>query len=94
MVKPLSPRMHLLLHAPVSVKLWRLAGPNVVAVAMLNLVIFSDAWYVGQVGTTALASLALVFPLQTLVQMMSGGAIRGCHLCDGARIAQRECFKS
>ena len=53
----------MLLHAPVSVMLWRLAGPNVVAVAMLNLVIFSDAWYVGQVGTTALASLTLVFPL-------------------------------
>ena len=77
MVKPLSPRMHLLLQAPVSVMLWRLAGPNVVAVAMLNSIIFSDAWYVGQVGTTALASLALVFPFQTMMQMMSGGAIGG-----------------
>ena len=69
--------MQLLLYAPVAVMLWRLAGPNVVAVAMLTAVTFADAWYIGQVGTAALASLALVFPFQTLMQMMSAGAIGG-----------------
>ena len=69
--------MQLLLNGPVSVMLWRLAGPNVVAVAMFTSVMFADAWYIGQVGTVALASLALVFPFQTLIQMMAGGAIGG-----------------
>ena len=66
-----------MLDAPVSVMLWRLAGPNVVAVAMLPSVTFADVWYIGQVDTVALASLALVFPFQTLMQMMAGGAIGG-----------------
>ena len=57
--------------------LWRLATPNVLAVAMMTGVTFADAWYVGQLGTAALASLALVFPFLTLMQMMSGGAIGG-----------------
>lgn len=57
--------------------LWRLAGPNVVAVTMLTAVTFADAWYVGPLGAAALASLALVFPFQTLMQMMAGGAVGG-----------------
>ena len=57
--------------------LWRLAGPNVAAITILTSVTFADAWYVGQLGTVALASLALVFPFQTLMQMMAGGAIGG-----------------
>lgn len=77
MTTSISPRMQFLLDAPVPVMLWKLAGPNVIAVAMLTSVTFADAWYVGQVGTVALASLALVFPFQTLMQMMAGGAIGG-----------------
>ena len=69
--------MQLLLNGPVSVMLWRLAGPNVVAVAMFTSVMFADAWYISQVSKVALASLALVFPFQTLIQMMAGGAIGG-----------------
>lgn len=57
--------------------LLRLAAPNVFAVAMLTAVTFADAWYVGQLGTAGLASLALVFPFLTLTQMMAGGAIGG-----------------
>ena len=40
-------------------------------------VIFADAWFVGHLGTAALASLALAFPFLMLMQMMSGGAIGG-----------------
>lgn len=57
--------------------LWRLATPNVVAVALMTAVTFADAWYAGQLGTAALASLALAFPFLTLMQMMAGGAIGG-----------------
>ena len=67
----------LVLKAPVAQVLWRLATPNVVAVTMLTAVTVADVWYVGQLGTAALASLALVFPFQTLMQMMAGGAIGG-----------------
>ncbi|WP_282605128.1 MATE family efflux transporter [Pelagibius sp. Alg239-R121] len=66
-----------ILDAPVAKVLWRLATPNVVAVAMWTAVTFADAWYVGQLGTAALASLALAFPFLSLMQMMAGGAIGG-----------------
>ena len=57
--------------------LWRLAAPNVFAVAMMTAVTFADAWFVGQLGTEALASLALAFPFLTLMVMMAGGSIGG-----------------
>lgn len=66
-----------LLEAGPAKVLWRLATPNVVAVAMMTAITFADAWYVGQLGTAALAGLALAFPFLTLMQMMSGGAIGG-----------------
>lgn len=66
-----------LLEADVPKVLWRFATPNVIAVATMTAVTFADAWYVGQLGTAALASLALAFPFLTLMQMMAGGAIGG-----------------
>ena len=62
---------------PVAKALWRLATPNVFAVAMMIAATFADAWFVGRLGTTALASLALAFPFLTLIQMMAGGSIGG-----------------
>jgi putative MATE family efflux protein len=75
--KPLPPRLALLLHAPPGRVLWRLATPNVLTAALMVSVPIADAWFVGQLGTAALASLALVFPLQSLMLMMAGGAIGG-----------------
>ncbi|MGI9484862.1 MAG: MATE family efflux transporter [Geminicoccaceae bacterium] len=72
-----APGTQFLLEASITNVLWRLATPNVVAVAMMTAVTFADAWYVGQLGTIALASLALVFPFLSLMQMMAGGAIGG-----------------
>ena len=72
-----APSVRQLLDAPVANVLWRLATPNVFAVAMMTAVTFTDAWFVGQLGTAALASLALAFPFLTLMQMMAGGAIGG-----------------
>ena len=85
MPQPISPRMELMLRAPILAMLWKLAGPNVVAITMLTSVTFADAWYVGQLGTASLASLALVFPFQTLMQMMSAGAIGGGVTSSAAR---------
>ena len=72
-----SRRMHLLLDAPVMNMLWTLGAPNVTAIVILTSVAFADAWFVGRLGTAPLASLAIVFPFQTMMQMMAGGAIGG-----------------
>lgn len=55
----------------------RLATPNIVVVLAMSAVTIADAVFVAQLGTTALASLALVFPVQALMQMMSAGAMGG-----------------
>lgn len=72
-----SSRLQPLLQGPVSPMLLRLAAPNVAAVTLMASVTIGDALFVGQLGTASLASLALVFPFQTLMQMMSAGAIGG-----------------
>ncbi|MGB1006845.1 MAG: MATE family efflux transporter, partial [Thalassobaculaceae bacterium] len=66
-----------ILEAPVAPTLLGLAAPNVLAVAMMTAVTFADAWFVGFMGTADLASLALVFPFLTLMQMMAGGSVGG-----------------
>lgn len=77
MTTALSPRMQQILQGSIPRMLVRLAAPNVFAVATTTAVTFADVYYVGQLGTTALASLAIVFPFQTLMGMMSNGAIGG-----------------
>ena len=70
-----SPSLSILLDGPISYMLWKLAGPNIVGVVMMILVTFCDAWFVKDLGTVTLASLALVFPFQTLIVFMTAGAI-------------------
>ena len=72
-----SRQLSLLLEGSISQMLWRLTGPNVLGVVMTILVTFCDAWFVADSGTVALASLALVFPFQTLIVFMTAGAIGG-----------------
>jgi putative MATE family efflux protein len=55
--------------------LLRLAVPNMVALSMSVLVAVAETYYVGRLGTVALAAMALVFPLAMLTQMMSNGAM-------------------
>jgi len=57
--------------------LFRLAIPNVAAIITMTAIMLADASFVGKLGTTELASLALVFPFQSLMQMMGAGAIGG-----------------
>ena len=54
-----------------------LSAPNVLNVATQSLVLVADGWFVGLLGTAELAALALVFPAQTTLQMMSAGAMGG-----------------
>jgi len=70
-------RMERLLRGPILPTLTRLSGPNIAVAIATTLTTIADAWYVGHIGVTALASLALVFPVQSLMQMMSAGAMGG-----------------
>ena len=66
-----------LLTGPVLPTLVRLAAPNVLLALMQALVSFADTWFIGRLGTSALAGVALVFPIVILMQMMSAGAMGG-----------------
>ena len=66
-----------LLTAPILPTLLRLAAPNVLAMVMTVLVGIAETYYVGRLGTSPLAAMALVFPFAMLTQMMSAGAMGG-----------------
>jgi putative MATE family efflux protein len=63
--------------APILPTIWRLSLPNLVAMVATALVSVAETTYVGQLGTPALAGMALVFPMVMLQQMLSSGAIGG-----------------
>lgn len=62
---------------PIIPTLARLALPNVLAMVMTVLVGIAETYYVGRLGTTPLAAMALVFPFAMLTGMMSAGAMGG-----------------
>ena len=62
---------------PILRTLVKLAVPNVLAMVLTVLVGVAETYYVGRLGTTPLAAMALVFPLAMLTQMMSAGAMGG-----------------
>lgn len=70
-------RTRLLLSAPPGRLLIKLASPNALAFLVQSLVSIAEIWFIGQLGTRSLASIALAFPLLMLIQMMSGGATGG-----------------
>ncbi len=66
-----------LLHGPILSTLLRLAIPNVFAMAAATAVGIGETLYVGLLGKTALAAMALVFPFVMLMQMFSAGSMGG-----------------
>lgn len=66
-----------LLTAPIGPTLVRMAAPNIVSMVVSSLTIMAEAWFVGQLGTTPLAGLALAFPMMMLMGMLSAGAFGG-----------------
>lgn len=70
-------RMALLLEAPVGRTLAVLSAPNIAVSLTQTAVTLADAWYLGQIGIAPLAAVALVFPVQALMVMMSAGSIGG-----------------
>lgn len=73
----LDPRTRLLLEAPIAPTLLRLAAPNVLVMLAQAGVGLIETYFVGKLGTDALAGMALVFPVVMLMQMTSAGAMGG-----------------
>src|SRR5262245_30017744 len=57
--------------------LLRLTLPNLAAMLVTALVAVCETAYVGILGTTELAAIALAFPMVMLMQMLSAGAMGG-----------------
>jgi putative MATE family efflux protein len=73
----LDPRTKALLEAPIAPTLARLAIPNVITTVVQASTGLIETYFIGKLGTDALAGVALVFPGVMLMQMMSAGAMGG-----------------
>ena len=66
-----------LLRGAIAPALVRLAWPILVVLAVQTLVSVAETYFVGFLGTDAIAGVAHVFPLLMLMTMMSNGGIGG-----------------
>ncbi len=73
----MDPRTRALLHDPLTLTLLRLAAPNVLMSVVQASVGLIETYFVAELGTDALAGMALVFPILMFVQMVSAGAVGG-----------------
>jgi len=73
----MNPRTRVLLHGPIVPTLLRMAWPNVIIMFAQAATGLIETYWVGKLGTDALAGMALVFPGVMLMQMISAGAIGG-----------------
>ncbi|MDM0110889.1 MATE family efflux transporter [Variovorax sp. J22R133] len=73
----IDPRTRLLLEAPIVPTVLRLAAPNVLVMVAQACAGLVETYFVGKLGTDALAAMALVFPIVMLMQMTSAGAMGG-----------------
>src|SRR5262245_49831895 len=70
-------RTRQLVEAPMTPTLLRLAMPNVVVMVAQAIVSTCEVYFLGWLGTEALAGVSLVFPLIMLMQTMSAGGMGG-----------------
>lgn len=73
----LDPRTRRLLEEPIVPTLLRLGAPNVLIMLAQAAVGLIETFFVGKLGTDALAGMALVFPAVMLMQTISAGAFGG-----------------
>lgn len=66
-----------LLEGPIGPTLARLSAPNVIAMIVMAATSIAEGYFAGQMGVSALAGLALVFPFVMLTQMLSAGSMGG-----------------
>jgi putative MATE family efflux protein len=81
----MDPRTRMLLEAPVTRTIARLALPNVAVMVVQASIGLIETYFVAKLGLDALAGMALVFPLFMLLQMVSAGAMGGGILSAIAR---------
>jgi len=81
----MDPRTRVLLEAPIGRTVVRLALPNVAVMVVQAAIGLIETYWVGKLGTDALAGVALVFPLLMVTQMVSAGAMGGGILSSVAR---------
>jgi len=81
----MDPRTKLLLEAPVTRTIVKLALPNVAVMVVQASIGLIETYFVAKLGLDALAGMALVFPLFMLLQMVSAGAMGGGILSAIAR---------
>jgi len=75
----------MLLEAPVTRTILKLALPNVVVMTVQASIGLIETYFVAKLGLDSLAGIALVFPLFMLLQMVSAGAMGGGILSAIAR---------
>ncbi len=68
---------HPLLTAPIGRSLFRLAGPTTALMLVQILVAIAEIYFVGRLGTDALAGIALVVSFMTLMLNIANGAMGG-----------------
>jgi putative MATE family efflux protein len=73
----LDRRTRSLLEAPLLPLLLRLSAPNILLMVAQSATGLIETFWVGKLGTDALAGMSLVFPGVMLMQMISGGAMGG-----------------
>jgi putative MATE family efflux protein len=73
----MNPRTRRLLEAPLLAMLLKMSAPNLAVMLAQSSTGLIETWFVGHLGTDALAGMALVFPGMMLMQMMSAGAMGG-----------------
>ena len=78
-------RTRAMLTAPLLPTLLRLATPNVIGLFATTVMIGYDGVILGRLGASALAGVALVFPLSMLMLQMSAGGIGGATTAAVAR---------
>lgn len=66
-----------------------MAAPNAIAFLVQGTVSMAEVWFIGLLGTEALAAIALMFPAMMLMQMLSNGAIGGALSSSVARALGR-----
>ena len=86
--------LDLILNGPVLKMICKLSLPNSITGISMVLIVISDAYFVSKLGNVSLASLALVFPFITLMQMMSAGAIGGASTSSISRFLGAKLIES
>lgn len=83
-------RTEQMLNRPALPLILALAAPNAIAFLVQGTVSMTEVWFIGHLGTEALAAIALMFPALMLMQMLANGAIGGALSSSVARALGRD----